>query len=104
MFKRKTKTRKSPARTASNLFHGVEIVPGDNACPAVADLANERYLSEDAPRLPLDACAHPHECACRYQHYADRRTELRRESDEGLPPRDFPDEKRRRVGRRITDG
>jgi len=103
MFKRKTNSRKPPIKSHTNLFHGVEIVPGSHACSAVAAAARQRYLSDEAPMLPLDECTDTSQCTCRYQHYSDRRTQLRREADEGLPPRDVPQDRRARMGRRITD-
>ena len=86
-----------------HLFHGVEIIPGERACDAVSGLARRRLLSEDAPRLPLNTCSSPRDCACKYKHYVDRRTDARRESDKGLPARGHPTDKRDGSGRRITD-
>lgn len=112
MFRRSSKKRQStpadkaglPARTTlTHLYHGIEITAGDSACAAVESIAQQRFLSEDAPRLPLDQCDNPGDCACRYKHFKDRRTDPRRESDVGLPQADHPQEKRRSGGRRITD-
>jgi hypothetical protein len=75
----------------------------DCECSAAQSHANERFLSEDAPRLPLDECNDPGRCRCTYHHFDDRRTALRRESDMGMPVRDPPVNQRGGVGRRITD-
>ena len=107
MFRLTKKPRRSPSKprisSLMHLFHGVEIVPGSRACDAVSGLSKQRLLSEDAPRLPLNTCTNPRDCACKYKHFVDRRTTARRESDEGLPPRTLPTDKRAGTGRRITD-
>lgn len=104
MFRRKTEAKRSPISTLNNLFHGIAIEPGEDACEAVRRLAGRRFLSEDAPRLPLDECQCVQDCHCVYRHFSDRRTEVRRDADMGLPLRHVPGDKRLGVGRRITDG
>lgn len=103
MFKRKPPGRLNPVRRLSHLFHGIAIVPGERACESARQLANQRFLSEDAPRLPLDSCHCLPECRCVYRHFSDRRTDVRREADMGLPIRLVAGEKRAGTGRRITD-
>lgn len=105
MFGLKKKPRRTPrVTTLTHLFHGVEIIPGARPCEAVLALQGERLLSEDAPRLPLSECPCSQRCGCKYKHYVDRRTQVRRESDEGLPPRShYPQDKRDGTGRRVTD-
>jgi hypothetical protein len=98
-------TGKTPIRTARKLFHGVSIhTDGLSACDAARGLENVRFLADDAPMLPLSDCSNPAGCRCKYQHYDDRRTEARRESDIGLPMKDHPNDARTGVGRRVTDG
>ncbi len=88
-----------------SVFHGVSIDIRDQVtCSAVAELHGKRFLTDEAPVLPLDHCPHPLICQCVYKHFDDRRTGLRRDSDEGLPIREFPNELRLGVGRRVTDG
>ena len=112
MFERRKKKRilpairkhKQPVSALTHLFHGIEIVPGGNACKDAQSISHKRFLSDEAPRLPLDQCERPQGCDCKYKHFVDRRTdEARRASDAGLPQNDYPEEKRQRVGRRITD-
>ena len=96
---------KTPIRTARKLFHGVSIHTGGlDACAASHALENRRFLPDEAPMLPLSDCSNPSGCRCKYQHYDDRRTEARRESDIGLPMKDHPNDARQGVGRRVTDG
>ena len=87
-----------------NLFHGVAVQTplGERMCPAAAAIAGQRYLSEEAPALPLPDCDTPRDCRCVYQHFTDRRTDRRRETDIGLPNR-FVATDRRALKRRVTD-
>jgi hypothetical protein len=55
-----------------NPFHAVSILPADEHCEAVGYLKVQRFLSEEAPGLPLEGCGSS-DCQCRYVHYADRR-------------------------------
>jgi hypothetical protein len=56
----------------TNPWHAVAIQPGPKRCKSVEALAGNRYLSNDAPKLPLRDCTEP-QCSCRYRHYEDRR-------------------------------
>jgi hypothetical protein len=86
------------------LFHGVAIETprGERMCRAAAAVIGQRFLSEDAPLLPLPDCDMTRDCRCVYQHFTDRRTETRRETDIGLPNRHVESD-RRRLKRRVTD-
>ena len=66
-------------------YHAVAIRCGKTPCQAAQDNQSERYLSAEAPLLPLDQCDRPDQCECRYQHYEDRRGRPRRRSEHGLP-------------------
>ncbi len=104
VFWRKTaRRRKASVATLKHLFHGIAVNAGKDACDAAREISGHRFLSEDAPRLPLDSCTCQPDCRCTYQHFKDRRTESRREADLGLPVRHVLDEKRQGAGRRITD-
>jgi hypothetical protein len=104
MFRRKKGDRLPVVKALNHLFHGIAIEPGDRACDAVRALKGVRFLSEEAPHLPLDGCNCAQNCRCVYRHFADRRTDSRREADLGLPPRPVPDDCRSGFGRRVTDG
>jgi hypothetical protein len=58
-------------------FHCVEIKATDCICDAVKRLQGRRFLSEEAPMLPLPECT-AGSCCCRYEHHDDRRQDLRR--------------------------
>lgn len=98
---------RSAAGVASlqNLFHGVEVVPGrGRGCERAREIAGRRFLSEEAPLLPLEGCTTPDRCTCVYRHYEDRRTDKRRDTDLGLPERPVAGDRRLgNRGRRITD-
>lgn len=53
-------------------FHGVTVRPCLEACQAAQAVAGERFLSKDAPALPLPGCNQAR-CDCTYGHYSDRR-------------------------------
>ena len=62
-------------------FRGVSVVAdSDDCCQSVQTLADERFLLQDAPRLPLSLCD-AEKCRCTYERVDDRRTRLRRDSD-----------------------
>lgn len=103
MFKRRTGRKRARVSTLSHLFHGIAIEPGDDACAAAQRLSEQRFLSEEAPILPLQSCTCVENCRCVYRHFSDRRTEVRRDADMGLPERHIPAEKRAGAGRRVTD-
>lgn len=58
-------------RNEHNKYHAVTITPGRPSCALAAQLVGKRFLSADAPALPLPGCAA--RCHCRYIHHADRR-------------------------------
>ncbi len=53
-------------------FHGVTLKPCLIACEAVEAVAGKRFLSREAPALPLAGCNQPR-CDCTYGHLSDRR-------------------------------
>jgi hypothetical protein len=87
----------------TNPYHAVSIVPGAVCCAAARDLRTQRFLSKEAPPLPLKACT-ASGCRCSYRHFDDRRMKSRRASDRiGQPPPFSGAERRAASGRRQTD-
>lgn len=88
-------------------FHAVSIVTGARACDAAKQLADKRFLSRDAPPLPLKNCGSS-QCECRYVHHGDRRKGGRRVHDLGVALDGYFDGAEQRDkskrGRRKTDG
>ena len=64
-------------------WHAVSIVAGPQPCAAAAGLTRKRFLSREAPPLPLKGCNQEY-CTCRYDHHDDRRKGPRRASEMGV--------------------
>ncbi|MDH3351355.1 MAG: hypothetical protein OEM60_05020 [Gammaproteobacteria bacterium] len=80
-----TSQKSTPAMRASSsntAYHAVSIKFPSNACAAAKEMANRRFLSSAAPRLPLAEC-NVMECKCRFVHHKDRRTSKDRRSPFG---------------------
>lgn len=93
------------AHRVVNPFHAVSIVPGPICCQAARDIEGVRFLSKEAPRLPLPGCKGG-PCKCRYAHHADRREGAdRRHRDVWNPlvAATMNDRRQGRGGRRTTD-
>jgi hypothetical protein len=90
-----------------NAYHAVSIVPGSQVCEPAKALQGRRFLSREAPRLPLEGCTSG-SCHCHYTHHDDRRALVRRTADgrdEPQSPRYVGPERRllSRHGRRFGD-
>ena len=53
-------------------YHAVSIHTGSAACLQAKALKRKRFLSSEAPQLPLAGCTSG-KCHCVYQHHPDRR-------------------------------
>ncbi len=62
-------------------WHAVSVKPGQAICESAAAAKNRRWLSREAPVLPLPGCTMPDHCRCTYQHHEDRRVGGRRAED-----------------------
>lgn len=97
------KAEVSRSHWISNPWHAVTILPCPRACPAARSLGRVRYLSGEAPPLPLADCT-MNACTCRYRHHQDRRSSPRRDSDVVGARANWAGKERRAVpGRRNTD-
>jgi hypothetical protein len=98
-------TAAAPRRTV-NPHHAVVVVPGRHACAAAYALRDRRFLSREAPALPLTGCS-AGECSCRYEHHGDRRHAVRRARDLAVAIDGYEGQEQRdtvRRGRRKSDG
>jgi hypothetical protein len=86
---------KKPATT----HHAVSIVPGPRCCAQAQELRGQRFLSRDAPQLPLASCGRT-DCTCRYEHYQDRRGNPRRLRDMGVAIDGWTEEDKRTSSQR----
>ena len=84
-------------------WHAVRIAPGAVACPAAVAIRSQRYLSAEAPPIPLPECTFKNRCACTYRHLPDRREIQRRASDRGMFDRQVARNRREKRGRRSED-
>jgi hypothetical protein len=110
MWKRRIKApppaKQSMAQvTPRSPWHAVSIVSSAACCSAAMGLLGTRFLSKEAPGLPLKHCSMSAECRCSYQHHDDRRGSSRRTPDHWSPGRVAygAEERRRERGRRSTD-
>ena len=69
--------------TGKTQWHAVAIRPKGGSCEAVQACRTARYLSKEAPRLPLAECTTSDTCTCVYKHHEDRRLKPRRQSETG---------------------
>lgn len=101
-------------KSTANPFAAISVKPGNNACAAVNDTTNVRYLEDFAPLLPVPGCDRL-ACSCTFQRYTDRRTNEQGErrsrefspTSEGGTTGSLMDrsvmDRRQLHGRRITD-
>jgi hypothetical protein len=96
---------KAPVAKPAKLsrWHAVSIAKGKECCAAVEGLGGQRWLSSQAPQLPVKGCD-MRDCECRYRHHDSRRAKLRREEDQ-IGMRRVPKSERRTAkrGRRADD-
>jgi hypothetical protein len=94
-----------PSVSTKQPWHAVSVVAGPLHCPAVEGLRDKRFLSDQAPLLPLPECSSPSRCKCVYRHFADRRGAARRATDSGMPatPRTGEERREKKRGRRRED-
>ena len=94
-----------PARKTVSPYHAVGVIPGPRVCAAAEALRGKRFLSREAPTLPLKKCDRG-DCQCRYEHYEDRRKGPRRAREIGVAIGGHVDTEQRspqKRGRRKTD-
>ena len=84
-------------------FAGVSVVAAGSSCAAAQALRNKRFLSREAPRLPLKDCDTPGQCQCVYKKHDDRGAKPRRASERGTPDKTVAVNKRLGRGHRETD-
>ncbi len=86
-------------------WNAASIAPTQGACEAARAIKGLRFLSDEAPTLPLPACTSPATCECKFKKYEDRRSEPRRA--DGMGGRGQlatgPADRRHKRGRRRSD-
>lgn len=76
-------------------FRAVVIHSTEGCCDAAHRNSNQKFLALHAPQLPLGTCDRPQNCRCRYKHLTDRRQDMRRDEDHGLPGQPYYGQNRR---------
>jgi hypothetical protein len=95
--------REKVRRVSRHRWHAVTIAAPANACEAAQACKGKRFLSGDAPLLPLRECD-AKRCECRYRHYEDRRGDPRRQDSKVAAPQGREQTNRRASrGRRASD-
>jgi hypothetical protein len=106
LWVRRTPRRDPGQADPDTRFHAVSISLASNACRSAKGLEGERFLSNEAPRLPLPKCD-VKECQCRFVHYDDRRENEQRigpDRDEPIGDNEKTKEERRLQDDRRDDG
>lgn len=92
-----------PAQAARpHRWHAVTLVPGATACAAAMACKDRRYLSFEAPRMPLEGCDAAR-CDCTYRHFTDRRGTARRTVYKRAGQARVGSDRRGNRGRRASD-
>ncbi len=75
LFPGRSTNRSGTSRASSKAhpYHAVSIHTGATACLQAKALKHRRFLSGEAPQLPLAECS-GQKCHCVYQHHPDRRS------------------------------
>jgi hypothetical protein len=79
-------------------YRAVSIRHSARCCRAASALDGKRFLSTNAPSLPLANCSMPGLCSCDYRTLADRR-----EDEQPTPPKPVKGWARLFGGRGTTD-
>jgi hypothetical protein len=92
-------------QTIPKLWHAVCVDAKSWSCSEAQELRKKRFLSKDAPLLPLEGCSNPDKCPCTYKHYDDRRGKSRRDEEAKISraAKGPASERRQSRGRRSVD-
>jgi len=97
-----TKKSASTASKGEVKFRAVSIQTGPRACTAAKYLKGKRFISAQAPELPLSRCDIS-DCKCKYVYHKDRRDEDDRRFPSHIMESVFADNEKRtksKLGRR----
>ncbi len=74
---------RTATKTTKIKYRGVQVIVNKNdCCQAAETVADQRFLIEQIPKLPLANCDAA-QCGCGYERFDDRRADFRRASDLG---------------------
>ena len=101
---RKRSRQRAEQAGQNHPYRAVSVYSQQDQCDAAKRLRRTKFLAAHAPTLPLGGCTQSEQCRCKYRHYKDRRSDVRRDSDHGMPPRVWLEpERRHRRDRRKSD-
>ena len=89
-----TPKHSSTASSRKKEFSAVSIQIGPHACSAANYLRDKKFLSSQAPALPLSKCDIS-DCRCKYSHHKDRRSEDDRRYPSAIMQGVFSDKEKR---------
>lgn len=93
---------KKPIAIAKKKYTGLAFVPDAHCCDAANAHNERRFLTSEAPKIPLAQCSDPALCHCKYRNIDDRRTRDDRRDIVGVLSKDMPvgdQRSNRRAGR-----
>jgi len=93
---------KKPITTAKKKYAGLAFVADSHCCDAATAHHERRFLTSEAPKIPLAQCSDPALCHCKYRNIDDRRISDDRRDIVGVLSKEMPvGDKRsnRRAGR-----
>jgi hypothetical protein len=76
-------SRERPASIPKK-WHAISVEAKSASCPQAHELRKKRFLSGEAPALPLQDCTKRAACPCTYKHHDDRRGKSRRSDGSGI--------------------
>jgi hypothetical protein len=81
-------------------YKAVSVVPNRASCTAAIAIRHQRFLTNEAPTLPLAMCTWPSSCTCKFEQHEDRRVTDPDSFGTGQLKRS---DRNWRAGRRATD-
>jgi hypothetical protein len=100
--KEKDAAQAKTQRKSRHRWHAVTIIGSASMCAAAQACKGKRFLSPEAPRLPIAGCD-AEKCSCRYRHFVDRRAGPRRAEERGAAPARAPTNRRAGRDRRAPE-
>ena len=106
LWMRRARSEADEHSDSTSPYHCVAIEPREGACRTALTLKGQRFLSDEAPLLPLASCDVAR-CRCTFVHHKDRRRSDRRNPYTAQSHTFVVQggvDRRGRRGRRNTDG
>ncbi|MDG2156092.1 MAG: hypothetical protein P8M26_09125 [Gammaproteobacteria bacterium] len=82
--------RNKPIATEKKKYSGLAFVAEAHCCDAANTHNERRFLTSEAPNIPLAECSDPALCHCKYRNIDDRRIRHDRRHIVGALSKDMP--------------